>query len=844
MKKEIYKVKGMHCASCANTIEKALSKVEGVKNVSVNYASEKALLEVEDSEFDPQKAEKAVKSVGYELSVPQGEKALKTKGEGETIQLSLKVLGMDSAHCAMVVEQAIKTLSGIEKVEVDYNNARAKVLYDNSKVNPDKISKVIEDVGYKPLVEEGEGQDLEDKEKQERDKELFTLRKKILIGAIISVPVFFGSYPEWFPFITIIPTFWRNFILFLLTIPVQFWVGWQFYRGLTLLVKYKTADMNTLIAIGTLAAFFYSTAATFFPGFFERGGLPADVYFDTSAIIITLILLGRFLELRAKGQASEAIKKLMGLAAKTARVVRDGKEADLPIDEVVVGDIIIVRPGEKIPLDGAIIEGRSSIDESMITGESMPVTKTVKEQVVGATINQTGAFKFKATKVGKETVLSQIIKMVEEAQGSKAPIQRLADLISSYFVPVVLVIAALTFGVWFFFGPVPAFTFALINMVAVLIIACPCALGLATPTAIMVGTGLGAEHGILIKDAEALEIAHKLDSVILDKTGTITKGEPAVTDVLSISKLKISAKGGSASGGQNSRIQENEILQLAASAELRSEHPLGEAVVKKAKKKKMHLTEPKKFTSITGKGVSAVVGKQKVYVGKMLNKESVKSAKKLESQGKTVVYVYLENKLVGLIAIADTIKESSKEAIEALRELGLEVVMITGDNQRTAKAIAKQVGISRVLAQVLPGDKAKKVKNLQREGKKVAMVGDGINDAPALAASDVGIAMGTGTDIAMESAGITLMSGDLMGVPRAIGLSKKTLKIIKQNLFWAFFYNSAFIPVAAGVFYPFFGILLNPIFAAGAMAFSSLSVVSNSLRLKRYKFPHQDLKNS
>lgn len=836
-KKITFNIHSMHCASCAVTIEKSLRKVPGVKSASVNFASDKALVEYE-GELDASALSQAVKAVGYGASGfpeeqsrsdsaaarPTGNDQFLGK-ESDTALVSFKVVGMDSPHCAMVVEQAIKTVPGIVKVDVDYNNARAKIVYEIATSNIEQIKKVITDAGYKPILEQGKKEDLADKERREREKELMTLRKKIIIGVLISIPVFIGSYPEWFPFVQAIPRFWRNFLLFLLTIPVQFWVGWQFYRGLVLLVKYKTADMNTLIAIGTLAAFLYSTAATFFAGFFEAGGLPADVYFDTSTIIITLILLGRFLELRAKGQASEAIKKLMGLAAKTARVLRDGKEVDLSIDQVVEGDIIIVRPGEKIPVDGIIVEGRSSIDESMVTGESMPVGKTVGDEVIGATVNQTGSFKLRATKVGKETVLAQIIKMVEEAQGSKAPIQRLADLISSYFVPVVLGIAILTFVIWLVFGPAPAFTFALVNTVAVLIIACPCALGLATPTAIMVGTGLGAEHGILIKDAEALEIAHKINTVILDKTGTLTKGEPSVTDIVAVPS-------------PHQQFSQDEVLRLAASAELRSEHPLGEAVVKEAKDNNLNIAEPQKFESLTGQGIKALVEGQEVYVGKKLADSDFQDhdGEEFEQQGKTVVYVYRARTPVGLIAIADTVKENSKEAIAGLRQLGVEPVMITGDNERTARAIAREVGIDKVLAQVLPQDKAKKVKEFKNQGKVVAMVGDGINDAPALAASDVGIAMGTGTDVAMESAGITLMSGDLLGLVRAIKLSKSTLRIIKQNLFWAFFYNSAFIPVAAGVLYPFLGILLNPIFAAAAMAFSSLSVVSNSLRLKRFKF--------
>ena len=570
--------------------------------------------------------------------------------------------------------------------------------------------------------------------------------------------------------------------------------------------------MDTLIAVGTSAAFGYSLAATFLPSFFPEG--LAEVYFDTAVIIIALILLGRWLEARAKGQTSEAIKKLMGLQAKTAQILRDGQEVDIPVEDVRVGDIVLVRPGEKIPVDGVVVEGRSSVDQSMITGESLPVAKAEGDEVIGATLNKVGAFKFRATKVGKDTALAQIIKLVEDAQGSKAPIQRLADQISGVFVPGVIAIALGTFTVWYLFGPEPAFTHALVSFVAVLIIACPCALGLATPTAIMVGTGKGAENGVLIKGGESLETAHKLQVIILDKTGTLTEGEPVVTDIL-----------------VNGRLTEAELLHLAASAERGSEHPLGEAIVEGAKERALSLAEPTDFRAIAGHGIRAVIEGKDVLLGnlKLMQDEGVsldglrEEAVRLSDEGKTAMYMALDGEAAGIIAVAE------------LRGLGLEVYMLTGDNLRTAQAIGRELGLDQVLAEVLPQDKTAKVRELQEQGKVVAMVGDGINDAPALAQADVGIAIGTGTDVAMEAADITLMSGDLRGVVSAIALSKATMRTIKRNLFWAYAYNTAGIPVAAGVLYPFFGILLNPAIAAGAMAFSSVLVVTNSLRLKGFR---------
>jgi Cu+-exporting ATPase len=618
------------------------------------------------------------------------------------------------------------------------------------------------------------------------------------------------------------------FIQFLLATPVQFWAGWQFYVGFWKATKHKTSDMNTLIAVGTSAAYLYSLIVTFGPHLIMVKGLMVDVYFDTSAAIIVLILLGRFLEARAKGRTSEAIKKLIGLQPKTARVLRNGNEMDIPVEEVTPGEVVIVRPGEKIPVDGSVREGYSFVDESMVTGESLPVEKKAGDTVIGATMNKTGTFKFEATKVGRDTVLSQIIRLVQEAQGSKPPIARLVDVIASTFVPVVIGIAILTFIIWYLFGPHPALTYAFLNFIAVLIIACPCALGLATPTSIMVGTGKGAENGILIRGAEALETAHQLNTIVLDKTGTLTKGEPSVTDII-----------------EGKRFSKKEILTLAASAEKGSEHPLGEAIVVKAKEEHLSLLDPKDFQAIAGYGIEAMIHSKKVLLGniklmeerKVFLNEFLEKAEHLSSEGKTPMFLAVEGEAAGIIAVADTLKENSKEAVEALQRMGLEVVILTGDNDRTARAIAHQIGIERVLAEVLPEMKAEEVKRLQAEGKKVGMVGDGINDAPALAQADVGIAIGTGTDVAMESSDITLIGGDLRGIVTAIALSKATIRNIKQNLFWAFAYNTILIPVAAGALFPFFGILLNPIFAAGAMAFSSVTVVSNALRLRKFKSP-------
>jgi len=799
---------GMSCASCASTIQRGLAGLKGVEKANVNFATSKATVLFQPQLARPEDFISSVRKSGYEVG---------------TASLELPIQGIECASCVQRIEKALLQTRGVVKAVVNLATAKAKVEYLPSETNFEEIKRAVESTGYKVLeFEPSEG--IEDPERLVREKEYKKLKTKFIVGLVLGLFVFLGSSRHWFPWI---PSSLGNFyLLWILATPVQFWIGWQFYKGAWGAFKHRNADMNTLIAVGTSAAYLYSVVATLFPSFFDAAGMKPDVFFDTSALIIVLILFGRLLEARAKGQTSEAIKKLMGLQPKTARIIRKGKETDIPVEEVLVGDTVVVRPGEKIPVDGVVKEGKSAVDESMITGESIPVKKEPGDEVIGATINKTGSFKFQATKVGKDTALAQIIKLVQDAQGSKAPIQRLADVISSYFVPIVISFAIATFVIWFNFGPFPSLIFALLTFVAVMIIACPCALGLATPTAVMVGTGKGAENGILIKGGESLETAHKLDTIVFDKTGTLTKGEPEITDLVSINAHS-----------------EEEILKHAASAEKVSEHPLGDAIIKSAIERKIELRDPKDFKAIEGHGIEARVDSRNVLLGniKLMKdrgidiKELEKKAEEFASDGKTPIYVSLDGKSAGLIAVADPLKESSVEALEKLKKLGLEIVMLTGDNRKTAEAIARKAGIERVLPEVLPEDKVHEIKKLQSEGRRVAMVGDGINDAPALAQADVGIAIGSGTDVAMEASDITLIKGDLRGVASAIELSKRTIRVIKQNLFWAFFYNIAGIPVAAGVLYPFFGILLNPIFASAAMAFSSVSVVSNSLRLRRVK---------
>jgi Cu+-exporting ATPase len=807
-------IKGMSCASCAVNIQKGLSQVEGVVDANVNFATERATVTIDPDHVTAGDLVKTIKDLGYEARVER---------------ITVPIRGMSCASCVEKVQTALNHVPGVLKASVNFATEKATVEYVPGKVSVKDLAKAVQAAGYE-LLEVEEGGDLVERERAAREAEFKTLKHKFLTGVSLLIPLFLLVFWDKIGLSQILAfSKQNNFLMqFMIQTPIQFWIGWQFYRGAWAAAKHKTSDMNTLIAVGTSAAYLYSVLATFFPSLFAAEGLAAEVYFDTAGAIIVLILLGRLLEARAKGETSEAIKKLIGLQPKQAIVVRDGQEMEIPVEEVEIGDVIIVRPGERIPVDGVVVEGYSSVDESMVTGESIPVEKQGGDEVIGATINKTGTFKFRTTKIGKDTVLAQIIRMVEEAQGSKPPIARMVDVIASYFVPVVIGIAIVTFGIWFFFGPAPALTYAVLNFVAVMIIACPCALGLATPTSIMVGTGKGAENGVLIRSGEALETAHTLNAVVLDKTGTITKGEPSVTDIVEANGVKA-----------------KEILQLAASAERGSEHPLGEAILRRARADGVSLQDSTDFNAIPGHGIEAAIGGHKILMGniKLMKERTIPlngmegKAEALSREGKTPMFVAVDGRAAGIIAVADTLKQDSKAAIDALHQLGLEVVMLTGDNKRTADAIAKQIGVDRVLAEVLPEVKAHEVKKLQAEGKRVGMVGDGINDAPALAQADVGIAIGTGTDIAMESADITLISGDLKGVVTAIALSKATIRNVKQNLFWAFAYNTILIPVAAGVLFPFFGILLSPIFAAAAMGLSSVTVVSNALRLRRFKPP-------
>ncbi len=734
---------------------------------------------------------------------------------------TLTIKGMHCASCVYTVEKGLKQVPGVKDAVVNLANHKAIVTCDPEKATDTKLKQAVEGAGYTALMKD----EINEAELEaDKRKEMKTLLIKVVAALSSGALLVWSSFPG---LEQTAPEFLKNTLVqFLLATPIQFWAGGEFYKTTIAALKNRTANMDTLVAIGTTVAYGYSVFVSLFPDVVERIGQAHMHYYDVSVVVIGLILLGRYFENRARAGTSAAIRKLIGLQAKTARVLRNGKEIDIPIEEVIVGDIIRVRPGEKIPVDGLLVEGESSIDESMVTGESIPTDKRKGDSVIGSTINKTGSFTFKATKVGADTMLAQIVKLVEEAQGSKAPIQRLADLISAYFVPIVLIIAIFTFVIWFDFGPNPAYLFAILNTVAVLIIACPCAMGLATPTAIMVGTGKGAEHGILIKDAKSLETAHKINTIVFDKTGTLTTGKPEVTDIISLEKGK-----------------EGEVLMLAASLEKGSEHSLADAILKKAEVDKSKLSTTTSFRAILGHGVEGMIAGEKTLLGnrKLMEKEKIDSAviektlSSLESLGKTAMIVAQGRKIIGVIAVADTIKPSAKEAINSLNNKGIVTIMITGDNRKTAEAIAKQAGIKDVIAEVLPQHKEEEVRKLQQQGKVVAMVGDGINDAPALAAADVGISMGTGTDVAIEAADITLVNNDLMSVVKAIDLSMKTMRTIKINLFWAFGYNIILIPVAVGLLYPTFGILLNPILASVAMATSSISVVTNSLLLNRAK---------